>query len=106
MINRDDLTKLIDPKSPSKALAYLEKHMTQSEFLEWLFDKIEKQKNNSDKRIAVPIDLVGSIFLQYIQDNFDSPYAEIEDESPNLIEFYPADLPTEGNDKEIGRAHV
>ena len=101
MINKDDLAKLIDPKSPSKALNYLEKHMTQSEFLEWLFTTIEKQKNNPDKKISVPIDLVGSIFLQYIQENFDSPYGEIKDESPNLIEFYPADLPIEGNNKAI-----
>lgn len=101
MINKDDLAKLIDPKSPSKALNYLEKHMTQSEFLEWLFTTIEKQKDNPDKKISVPIDLVGSIFLQYIQENFDSPYGEIKDESPNLIEFYPADLPIEGNNKAI-----
>ncbi len=93
MVNKNELAKLIDPKSPSKALTYLEKHMTQGEFFEWLFNTIEKQKNNPDKKICVPIDLVGSIFMQYIQDNFDSPYAEIKDESPNLIEFYPADPP-------------
>ena len=67
--------------------------MTQEDFFEWLFDKITKQKNNEDKIIRVPTDLVGTIFLQYIQDNFDEPYEEIRDESPNLIEFSPADIP-------------
>lgn len=93
MIDKEALRKLVDPKSPAKAIEYLEKHMTQENFFEWLFNKITKQKNNEDKIIRVPTDLIGTIFLQYIQDNFDEPYEEIRDESPNLIEFSPADIP-------------
>ena len=96
-----DMGHIPGEKYSEKHRQYMSGEISKSEFLEWLFTTIEKQKNNPDKRISVPIDLVGSIFLQYIQDNFDAPYGEIKDESPNLIEFYPTDLPTEGNNKAI-----
>lgn len=92
MIDKIILQSLIDPKSPYKALEYLEKNMTQKEFFDWLIEYINKQKNNENKIIEIPIDIVGIVFLQYIQDNFNKPYGEIKNDLSNLIKFSPADI--------------
>ena len=100
MIDNKVLQSLIDPKSPYKALEYLEENMTEEDLAQWLTKKILEQKDN--EIIEIPLPLMFNIFMEYIQDICKKPYdifpIEI-DKSPSDIfdlEFYNYnDLPSE-----------
>lgn len=39
MINKIILRSLVDPEDPNKALEYLEKNMTEKEYIDWITKK-------------------------------------------------------------------
>lgn len=85
MVDIEKLKKLIDPKDSRKAAKYLEEHMTSGEYISWLIDYFKKQIGNKNKLIYMPIDIVGIGFLHYINDKFEEPYLEIEDDTEEAV---------------------
>lgn len=77
MINKIILKSLVDPKDPDRALQYLEENMTEKEYINWITEKIIKQKDN--EVIKIPIIIMFNIFMDYIQDTCDQPYNLFED---------------------------
>lgn len=88
MINKIVLKSLIDPEDPNKALEYLEKNMTEKEYVDWITQKIIEQKDN--EMIRIPILTMFNIFMDYIQDTCGQPYDLFEDvlRDQNSINIY------------------
>lgn len=77
MINKIILRSLVDPEDPNKALEYLEKNMTEKEYIDWITKKIIEQKDN--EMIKIPTIIMFNMFMDYIQDTCGQPYDLFED---------------------------
>lgn len=77
MINKIILRSLVDPEDPNKALEYLEKNMTEKEYIDWITKKIIEQKDN--EMIRIPTIIMFNMFMDYIQDTCGQPYDLFED---------------------------
>lgn len=88
MINKIILQSLIDPESPDKALEYLEQNMTEKEYINWITEKIIKQKDNEIIKFSIPT--MFNVFMDYIQDTCQEPYVLFKDhfEDKEPIDIY------------------
>lgn len=93
MINKIILKSLVDPKDPDRALQYLEKNMTEKEYIDWITKKIIDQKDN--EIIKIPTLIMFNIFMDYIQDICGQPYDLFEDvlRDQSSINIYDEEFP-------------